>query len=189
MDRRRLKPLVLAAAALALIVLALWPPSPEIEVGDAAAARRYDRKLAELTSSIAVALPAEASLSEAEINARLAELMAANQQAQQARGLTVGLRSLAADARDDAVVVYVDTRLLSIPLTFRARFAKLLDQPLELRSLWLGRLPLVGPFRQLFASRMGKTFRRVEPERTVLQHLTACTHADGELTVSVGGQR
>lgn len=187
MMRRRRAQLVIALGVLALLGLAFWPPATPAEVEDAAAAEHYHRKLADLRHAVTTGQATRETLSQGELNARLAELMAANRETRNARGLTVGLEGLSARAREGHLALYVESRLVALPLVFEARLGSSPggEHPMVLRSLRVGRLPLLGPFRQLVASRMRAMFRQVEPERSLLPGLGDCLYRDGELELVV----
>lgn len=185
--RRPKKPWIVAAAFALLFGLALWPPSRVANPEDSAAAAAYDRKLGHLRDALRQGRSAEQTLSQDEINGRLHRVLAGNRGAQQSRGLTVGLHQLSAEARDGHLAVFVDARLLAIPVVFEARMGISPggEHPLVLRSLRLGHLPLLGPFRQLVGGRMRAMFRQVEPERSLIPRLASATYLEGEVRVVV----
>ena len=185
--RRRRGPLLVAVLILALVALAFWPPASPAAAEDTTAVASYHRKLGALRDAATLGQATRQTLSQAEINARLAELMAANHDARDAEGLTVGLESLSAHAREGHLALFVEARLVSLPLVFESRFGSSPggEHPLVLRSLRLGRLPLLGPLRQLVASRMQVMFRQVEPERSLFSRIGACQYREGELELAV----
>ena len=186
--RRRKTPLVIAGLALLALGLAFWPPSRPSVDGSEADAAQYGNKLSSLRQALSLGQTAGATLSEAEIDARLHQVLAGNRGAQSSQGLTVGLHRLDAEARDGHLAIFIDTRLVGIPLVFEARVAASPgggEYPLVLRSLRVGHLPLVGPFRQLVGGRMRSMFRQVEPERSLIPRLEQVTYRDGAIDVVV----
>ena len=177
----------MAVLLLALVGLALWPPALDGEPGEPRDARTYVRKLGQLADALEVGQGAHTSLGEAELNARLDQILAENDAARTASGFTVALRDLEAELPGGSLRLAVRTSLLGLPLTFAARFAPSPggEHPLVLRSLSVGHLPLLGPFRQLFARRLRALFAGVQPERRLFLRLDRCTYGDGTLDIAV----
>lgn len=174
---------------MALLGLAFWPPPYATLRGDDAAADACGAKLGSLAMAVATGNGLERAFSEQELNAHLGRLIERNSQAQQSAGLTLGLAGLAVDLTGGQSALYVDGRLGVVPLVFEARFVPGdPPSPLRLRSLRLGHLPLVGPFKMLVASQMKGLLAALPTESTVLTRLERVEMAADQITVTMPGR-
>ncbi|MEM7584254.1 MAG: hypothetical protein AAF560_12775 [Acidobacteriota bacterium] len=195
--RRRALRAALTLVRLAMLGLALWPPGVVVQHPPAEqrseSAVSCGRKLGTLAMAVATGHTLERQLSEEELNAHLDRLLSQNEDSRQSRGLTLGLTDLAVDLEATRATMYVTGRLLVVPLVFTARFSAVppaavpAASPLKLRSLHIGRLPLLGPFRALVGSQMTQLLAKLPTESTVLQHADAFDLADDRVAVRVEG--
>ena len=170
-----------------LLGLAFSPPALQGEVGGRDAARVCRGKLERLASTLRQGESAQDSFREDEINAHLVALLNQNRRVQTAKGLTVGVQDLRLHM-GEAPTFYVDTRLLSLPLVFSIGFESCGEGRPRTRSVSVGRLPMVGPFRSLVQGRMKPLFSRLRNEKIVWDHFAACEVEDKIITVSVAGE-
>lgn len=185
---RRLRMLFLLAAVTTLATLVLWPVPAEGLPGDPEQARACSRTLDRLSSTVSRGKTAQGILTEAEINAHLAHILALNPQARASRGLTLGLRDLRVDLEPTAAKLFIITELAGVPVTIESRFCEVASarEPLRLEVLSLGRLPLVEPFKTLTAGFLRGLLKNLHDERTVLENLTSLAMTSNQALVAVG---
>ena len=186
--KRRSARLAAVAAVVTMIALAFWPPTDNGLRGDSEEARACGSKLGTMAMAIATNHSAERTLSESEINAHLRRLIEQNQDAQKSRGLTLGLTGLSVDLGSESSALFVNGRFLVVPLVFEARYVTgEPPNPLRLRSLRLGHLPLIGPFKALVASQMKALLAALPTESTVLTRADGIEMHHDRATISVAG--
>ena len=177
------------AAVVTLLGLALWPPVPDGDPGDTAAARLCRGKIERLARAAGAGGGADDSFSEGELNAHLARILSRNDTAREARGLTVGSEDLRLDLAPEPTFV-VAARLLRVPLVFTVGLAcDGGEGPPRLRTATVGHLPFPGPLKHLVTGRMRPLFARLRDEGIVWRHLVSCevNDRDEAVTVSVHG--
>lgn len=184
--RRRILPWALSLGLVMVIVLALYGPEPRGEAGDADDAARYKAAVQALANALTSGQAAEQTLSEVEINGRIADLLARRVDTGESSWLTLELDDAQVDLGDGAMTVFIRGRLAGAPLVFRVGFAECGPYgPLPRRTIWLGRLPLVGPFGQLVAQRMKPLLAPLRKERTVVSQLETCKIEDDRIHLTV----
>ncbi len=187
--RRRGLRIVAFTAVVAMIVLAFWPPRAEGLRGGDEDATACGSKLGTLAMAAATSNTIERTLSEEEINAHLGRLVDQNRAAQQSQGLTLGLTGLSVDLGQESSALYISGRFVVVPLVFEARFVPgSPPSPLRLRSLRLGHLPIVGPFKAFVASQMKALLAALPTESTVLDRLDGIEMYEDRVTVRIEGQ-
>ncbi len=168
-----------------LAVAVFWPVEGHGEPGDPRQLKACRSKIADLADAVYYGVPARASFSEQELNAHLAQVLAYNSHAHQARGLTVVIDGMRGDARDGRLSLFVRGRLVVVPLTVEYRLVTGGGAPVRVRSVRLGRLPLIQPFKALAAGHLKAMLGNLTPERQIFVHLDEAEIRDGTLTLAV----
>lgn len=187
MNRRRWLPWLLSLAALGAVGLAFYGPPVTGQDGDVSAAQSYDRKLDAFAASMARGEATSQHFSEAEINAHIDEVLSRQiQTSGSGSPLTLRLDDVQVDLGSGDLTVFLKGRLTGAPLVFRIRFAESGSfGHLPRRSVWVGRLPLVGPFGALVAGRMKPLLGGLRMERNVVPHLETCKIEDDAMHLAV----
>jgi hypothetical protein len=178
--KRRWRSLAALAAVSALFGLALWPVEPRGRRGDAAQAGLCRAKLTTLYRALTGGAGGSETLSESELNAHLAWILDRNPAAREARGLTAGIDDLRLDAGEGRASFFVAASLAGLPLVLEYRVAAPGpgDEPLGVRSVRLGRLPLVPPLDRIALGYLPRLLGGLRQERAILENLG---------TVEIGG--
>ena len=173
---------VVLLAFVAVLGLALWPSGlARRTTGEKIDAKRAEMKRDLLADSLERGFPASQSFTEAEINAWLAQLPAA----QEERG------GLAAQLLDTAVE-FGENRAQWLVLVKRGPFrisvvfeAKAKDSELVPTGARMGHLPLPGALGRLYIRSQEKLFRPFAKEARILGHLDSLVIRDGEIEMLV----
>lgn len=184
--RRRWLPWTLSLGILICLGLAFVPPELRCETGDTAAADSYRNKVDTLSAALARGQASDQTLSEGEINARFAYLMDHRIEAEPQGGLTLSLEEAQVDLTPGRMTVFLSGQLATVPVVFRVRFADCGPYgPLPRTSIWMGQLPLIGPFGQFMARRMKPLIGPLRTERTVVSSLETCKIEDDRIQLTV----
>ncbi len=168
-ERFQLVGKLVVVAALALVVgLILWPGQMTRTTGEALDAKRYRMKGEILIDAVNRGMPASQVIGEAEINAHLRELLAAQPKA--TGGLSASLKDIGARFFTGRAEVFVAIR--RGPLTLTTHFyAKPQGSGMVVTGAKMGHLPLPGMVGQLFASTQLGLFRQMKNESRILRNL------------------
>lgn len=175
------RPAVLLASA-AVLGLALWPSGlARRATGSPVDAKRAEMKRELLADALERGFPASQAFTEAEINAWLARLPAA----QEERG------GLAAQLLDTAVE-FGENRAQWLVLVKRGPFrisvvfeAKAKDSELVATGARMGHLPLPGALGRLYVRSQERLFRPFAKEARILARLDSLVIRDGEIEMLV----
>jgi hypothetical protein len=198
-NRKRLWRLGFAAAATTVLITAFWPLRVKGTEDTPVEVDRCRSKLAFLDRAIRAGVTGEATLTESEINAHLASILAENPEARRSRGLTIGIERAHLEATEDGARLRLAGRLLAVPFVLelrladaggdpaRAGTARAQLAPAHLGMVKMGHLPLVPPFRWLVTDRLREMLHGLPYEGRIADHLTAFETADGEIRLEVSG--
>lgn len=192
MKRRRWQPWALSLGILLSIGLAFVSPRvPEARADSDASANEsaadaYKIKMRRLSAALSGGQRQQQVLSEQEINSHLNDLMARRIETEAPSALTLTLEDASVDLSTGRMTVFLEGRLAKVPVVFRVRFADCTDYgPLPRRSIWVGYLPLVGPFGQFMAGRMKPLLSPLRTERNVVSQLETCKIEDESIQLTV----
>ncbi len=175
---RRWRSLLGLAVLTALLGLALYPVEARGADGDPRLSAGCRSKVARLYRAVVGGGGGE-SFSERELNAHLAWILERNPEAREGRGLTVGVDDLRVDLEDGRASLFVTASVARLPVVLEYRAAvRRADQdvegpPARLRSVRLGRLPLVPPLRAIGLGYLRSLAGGLQRERLILDHLRA----------------
>ena len=172
-----------AAAGLVLIIaLILWPGRMTRTMGEEIDAKRYRMKGELLIEALNRGLPASQVIEEAEINAHLRELVAA--QPKPRGGLAASLQDVGARFFAGRAEVFVS--IGRGPLTFTALFyAKPQGSKLVVTGAKAGHLPLPGILGRLYAGTQGGLFRQLKNESRIVRNLNGASVNDGSIELLI----
>lgn len=172
-----------AAAGLVLIIaLILWPGRMTRTMGEEIDAKRYRMKGELLIEALNRGLPASQVIEEAEINAHLRELLAA--QPKPRGGLATSLKDVGARFFAGRAEVFVS--IGRGPLTLTAHFhAKPQGSKLVVTSAKAGHLPLPGILGRLYAGTQGGLFRQLKNESRIVRNLDGASVNDGSIELLI----
>ena len=174
----------LAVAFLLVLIIALliWPGKMTRTTGEEIDAKRYRLKGELLLDALNNGLPASQVIDEAEINAYLRELVAA--QPARRGGLSASLKDVGARffaGRAEAFVAVGRG-----PLTLTAHFyAKPRGSKLVVTGARAGHLPLPGILGRLYAATQGGLFRQMKNEARILRNLNGAAVNDGSIELLI----
>ena len=156
-------------AILALMVgLILWPGKMTRTTGEDMDAKRYRMKGEILIDAVNRGMPAQRVIEEAEINAHLKEVLAAQPKA--TGGMSASLKDIGARFFTGRAEVFV--AIQRGPLTLTTHFyAKPQGSGMVVTGAKLGHLPLPGIVGRLFASTQLGLFRQMKNESRILRNL------------------
>lgn len=175
------RPVVLLAFA-AVLGLALWPSSlARRTTGEPIDAKRAEMKRDLLADALERGIPASRAFTEAEINAWLAKLPAAQEER---GGLAAQLLDTAVEFGENCAqwLVLVKRGPFRISVVFEAK-AK--DSELEATGARMGHLPLPGALGRLYIRSQERLFRPFAKEARILGHLDSLVIRDGEIEMLV----
>jgi hypothetical protein len=177
--------LAVAAVLLVLLVLLIWPGKMTRTTGEEIDAKRYRMKGELLIDALNRGMPASQVIEEAEINAHLRELLAAQPPAR--GGFSAHLKDVGARFFKDRAEVFV--AIERGPLTFTAHFvAKPQGSKLVVTGAKAGHLPLPGILGRFYANTQSGLFRQMKNESRIVRNLDGAVVSDGsiELLVQAG---
>ena len=179
---RLVSKLALAGLLLLIIALLLWPGNMTRTTGEALDAKRYRLKGELLIDALNRGMPASQVIAEAEINAHLRELLAAQKPA--GGGFSAQLEDMGArffPGRAEAFVA-----IGRGPLTFTGHFyAKADGSKLVVTGAKAGHLPLPGILGRLYASTQSGLFRQMKNESRIVRNLDGAAVNDGSIELLI----
>jgi hypothetical protein len=184
---------VLRVVVILLIVavagLLFWPNKPHGALGDEAAGRDAQLKLERLHDAVRNQSRVKVVVTEGEVNAYLARLLAGDVRGEDQGNLPVDQISVLLEA--GSVEVFVRARLGPVPLTYTVIGTPLAGggQPFQFtpRYAYLGHLPMLGGGLNWAAGRVGRVFGDLKPEREVLDHLQSLEMVSGKARLQTPG--
>lgn len=186
MKRRLWLPWLLSLGILISLVLAFICPEVQGERGDAAAADAYRDKMLAMVSAMSRGQAHQQTLSEQEINARFAYLMGRRVETETPAGITLNLEEAQVDLADGRMTLFLTGTLASVPVVFQVRFGDCGPYgPLPRTSIWMGHLPLLGPFEQFMAHRMKPLISPLRKERSVVSQLETCKIEKDQIQLTI----
>ena len=160
--------LAVAAFLVLIVALILWPGQMTRTTGEAMDAKRYRMKGEILIDAVNRGMPAQRVIEEAEINAHLKEVLAAQPKA--TGGMSASLKDIGARFFAGRAEVFVAIR--RGPLTLTTHFyAQPQGSRMVVTGAKLGHLPLPGIVGRLFASTQLGLFRQMKNESRILRNL------------------
>lgn len=160
--------LAVAAVLVLIIALMLWPGKMTRTTGEEIDAKRYRMKKELLLDALNRGMPASQVIAEAEINAHLRELAAA--QPAKKGGLSARLEDIGARFFKDRAEIFVAVG--RGPLTFTGHFyAKTQGSKLVVTGAKAGHLPLPSLLGKLYANTQAGLFRQMKDESRIVRNL------------------
>jgi hypothetical protein len=174
--------LALAALLLLIVALLLWPGKMTRTTGEELDAKRYRLKGELLIDALNRGMPASQVIEEAEINAHLRELLAAQQPAR--GGFSAKLKDMGARFFPERAEVFV--AIGRGPLTFTGHFyVKGSGSKLVVTGAKAGHLPLPGLLGQLYAHTQSGLFRQMKNESRIVRNLDGAKVNDGSIELLI----
>jgi hypothetical protein len=131
---------------------------------------------------------AEEAFDEAELNAYLARLIAEPHESAPNERLRRGLYAVNVRLMPERIKVVWATRTGPIPLTFEVSGVPAMSREgmhFELLAVRTGHMPLPGPLGRWVASRLYKTFEKMDSERAVLNSLSALRVGERQVVATI----
>ena len=179
---RLVSKLALAALLLLIVALLLWPGSMTRTTGEPLDAKRYRLKGELLIDALNRGMPASQVIAEAEINAHLRELLAA--QKPTGGGFSAQLKDMGARFFPGRAEVFV--AIGRGPLTFTGHFyAKTDGAKWAVTGAKAGHLPLPGMLGRLYANTQSGLFRQLKNESRIVRNLDGISVTDGAIELLV----
>lgn len=181
---RRLVRLLILGALLAVLGLLVWPATPEGQLGTDEDGDACFDKLAALYQAIQTDRHRVETVTEAEANAYLFDLVADAVPPPQSAATLLEVRGVNLQFTPHAVIVHVSTAWRGVQLTYELTGTPRLQDDqfvFAIDGFALGHLPLPGPLQQQLADRVAPLFEHMERERYVLDHLTAIELEEGSI--------
>ncbi len=167
---------------LLIVLLIIWPGQMTRTTGEAIDAKRYRMKSELLVDALNRGMPASQVIEEAEINAHLRELVAAQKPA--GGGLSPHLEDIGARFFAGRAEVFVAVG--RGPFAFTGHFyAKAKGSKLVVTGAKAGHLPLPGLLGKLYANTQTGLFRQMKNESRIVRNLDGAEVNDGSIELLI----
>jgi hypothetical protein len=183
---------LLSLAIFVALVLVLWPVAPTGKRGSPVDAQLCAQKVRGLYNAVEYGQPVKVSMSDAELNAYFAAMLAADPEAAKASGRRMAVGEINLTFSPEFFVALVLANWGPVRLSYELRGwagADDGDFRLEVLGLRWGHLPLPGPAARWMAGRMGGMFGRMERERRVLGGVRGMKLGPGWVSLQTGRAR
>lgn len=181
--------LVFGLGLLAVLGLLFWPVSPSGDEGNAASAIQARGQMQTLARGIESGQPVIEIISEAGINAYVAELLKKDPSATESSMVRLGVSRIDVDVSKKRLAVLVLANWGGIPLSYEISGTPVVDGKSFRMKLWgarWGHLPLPGAAGGWLAGRVAGIFSRMADERKVLDHLSRFDLGEGKVRLVAG---
>lgn len=182
--RMRVIRLLIVMVLLAVVALILWPIEPEGNVGEAAEAAALQTKIRRLETAVAARAHVFDVISEREVNAFLAEILAGDPSISKSEGLRLGVETLRVRFTPDELKVFLVANwgpfrlsyvVAGVPDIRERRFV------LDISHGQFGHLWLPGPVAEWMGGRIAYALSGLKREQRLLDNLGRCELGDGKV--------
>ena len=170
-------------AIIAVLVLLLWPVSPDGDRGGRQLALSMNHKLESLRAALAGGGQQAVVVEEAEANAYLDSLT----RSEEGTSGQLPVREANLDFTSYRVTATVVAALGPLPLSYQVTGVPSTDDGFSFRvtGARIGHMPLPGPAANLVLGKIARVFSGLEHERDVVEHLDRIALGDGAVKVGV----